>query len=382
MTTVANSNPQTKIVRSRESDRPRVGYDARFSIGEYRGMGRYLRRLVRPIEACCIGFCASGETDPSLSLRARGHRFYPMWEQLSLPRHASELDLEFFLAPYNTAPLRLPRRTRLILVVHDLIYLRPQSELPLSPSSYQNFGRIYRRCIVPRAVRLADQIICVSEFTREELVRRLHVDPRKVLVIPNSVDADWYALPRPIEPEDYILCVSGEAPNKNLEVALQGFAEYRRNCGDRSTVLRILGVKPAHWGPFQDIAHQLGVGSSVEFLDYVPHATLQSLYANAACLFFPSREEGFGIPVLEALAAGLPVVTASASSMPEVAGDAALYFHPDSPSEMGKQLSAVLSNPHLQSIMSIRGRERARRFHPDVVDACIHDFWNRTLGGR
>lgn len=377
-TTLNSSAALREFIVSPQS--PRVGYDARFTLGEYRGMGRYLRRLVQPAQAQAVGFAAHGESDPELRLRARGFRFFPLWEQLSLPRRAQEAGVEFLIAPYNTAPLRTPRGVKLILVLHDFIYMRSTSELPLSRSAYQNFGRLYRRWNVPRAVHHAHRIICVSEYTRQELLRRFRVDANKVCVIPNTVEASWFQLQPTHSNENYVLCVSGEAPNKNLDRALHGFAEYCRIARDKTTLLKIAGVKRAHQPAFVKIASQLSIADRVVFLDYLPYEDLQMLYAGARAFFFPSRDEGFGIPVLEALAAGVPVISSNSSSLPEVAGEVALYFHPDSVSGMGEQLCAVLTNPQLQATMSHRSRERAARFHPCLVDAMIAEFWEKTLG--
>lgn len=360
----------------------RVGYDARFGIGEYRGMGRYLRRFIAGIGDAVVGFCADGEADPDLTLKARGFRFYPLWEQVSLPLRAAQSGIDVLIAPYNTAPLLIPCRMKLVLVVHDLIYLRSAAELPYSRSVYQNFGRIYRRWVVPRAVRRADHIVCVSEYTRSELMRKFQVETAKLTIIPNSIDASWYSLRRKTTGQRYVFCVSGEAPNKNLGRALQGFAEYCERFGDHDTQFRVAGVKPAHHAAFCAIANHYRMRSRVEFLDYISDEKLRELYAGAAAFLFPSTEEGFGIPVLEALAAGVPVIASQASSIPEVGGDAALYFDPVSAPDMAEQLSNVLSNPELQDSMSRRGRQNALQFHPDVVDARIRGFWNRTLGGK
>ena len=356
---------------------PRVGYDARFSLGEYRGMGRYLRHLLHSLPESAVGFSASGESDPTLALNARGFHFHPLWEQVSLPRRIDESGIRFFIAPYNTAPLRLPGSVKLVLVVHDLIYLRSRRELPLSRSTYQNVGRLYRRWIVPRAIRRADHILCVSQYTRQELLRRFNVAPHKITVIPNTIDASWYQLQS--SPSDYILCVSGEAPNKNLEAALQGFAGYHRSTRDQRTQLRIAGVKPAYHHEFRRLALELGIAGRVEFLKFVSDAELQSLYANARAFLFPSREEGFGVPVLEALAAGVPVVASKTSSIPEVSGSSALYFDPSAPHEISDQLRTLLSNPSLQRSLSQLGRRRAELFHPDAVDPIISQFWDRLL---
>ena len=101
----------------------RIGYDARLALGNYRGMGRFLRLLIAGREAELIGLCAAGDVDPTLQLLAAGPQFYPIWEQAWLPWLALRERLQILICPYNTAPLLLPRRVKLVLVVHDLIFL-------------------------------------------------------------------------------------------------------------------------------------------------------------------------------------------------------------------------------------------------------------------
>lgn len=370
---------QTAVAQSPAPGAARVGYDARFSVGHYRGMGRYLRQFIQPVARQSMGFCATGEFDPALDLHARGFRTYPLWEQLSLPRRVREAHIDFFVAPYNTAPLSLPASVKLILILHDFIYLRSSAELPLSRSSYQNFGRLYRRWIVPAAIRRAHRIVCVSEHTKSELQARFAIEEERVRVIPNTIDSSWFTLARPASPDDYVLCVSGEAPNKNLERAILGFAEYCRRSDQKAVHLKVAGVKSAYHPVFRKLAEQNAIGPRVHFLDFVSEGQLQTLYARARAFLFPSLEEGFGIPILEAMAAGVPVIASSASSIPEVAGEAALYFHPHSVSQMAEQLCVVLSNPPLQRSMSQRSRERALCFHPSAVESAIAEFWNQTL---
>jgi glycosyltransferase involved in cell wall biosynthesis len=378
----ARSNPVP--VSEKEAVAPsftgtRIAYDARFSLGEYRGMGRYLRRLIQPIAPNALGLAADGESDDQLQVAGCGFHFYPLWEQVSLPRRVAESEARWFIAPYNTAPLQLSEQVKLILVVHDFIYLRSRGEVPLSRSMYQNFGRIYRRWNVPRAIQRADHIICVSNTTRDELLWRFRVAAEKLCVIPNTIDTSWFQLRRQASPSRYILCVSGEAPNKNLDLGIRGFAAYVSSSHDREMQLKIVGVKPAFHARFQTIATQHGVRDRIELLPYVSDKQLQALYSGACAFFFPSRDEGFGIPILEALAAGVPVVASNCPSLLEVAASGALFSDPNSPAEMGDHLRTLLSDASLQRTLSARGRERALRFHPTSVDAEISAFWKRIL---
>ena len=351
----------------------RIAYDARLSLGHYRGMGRYLRQLIAGREQHLLGLCATGETDPALRLIASGLRPYPLWEQVSIPSLIRRHHVDVFLAPYNTAPLRLPRSTRLILVVHDLIFMDP---LPFSRSLYQNAGRLYRRFVVPRVVHRADLILTESQYTVQQLISRFNVQPSRIRVIPVSLDEDWYAAPPPrssVTP--YVLAVAGEAPSKNLARALAAFALFCRNKQHAPFRMKIAGVRPKFHSPFQAQAAELGIAGAVEFLPYLTDAEMRSLYQQAQVFLMPSLAEGFGIPVLEAMASGVPVAASSAASLPEVGGDAALYFDPTSVEAIASTLEMILADPAIAADLSSKGRIQARKFHPRVVREMIQSFW-------
>jgi glycosyltransferase involved in cell wall biosynthesis len=351
----------------------RIAYDARLSLGQYRGMGRFLRMLIAGREREFIGFCAPGEKDEELNLFASGFASYPLWEQIALPRLMRSHKIGAFLAPYNTAPLRMPKAVKLILVVHDLIFME---RLPFSPSLYQNVGRIYRRFVVPRAIRRADTIVTVSNHTARELVSRFALDPGRVRVIPNSIGEEWFSADAvPAASPHYVLMVAGEAPSKNLSRAIAAFASCRGRSNDSTLRLKVAGVKQRFQPAFQAEARQLGVGNFVDFLPYLSDAEMRQLYRQAALFVMPSLAEGFGIPVLEAMASGLPVAASSATCFEEIGGDAVRYFNPYSIDNMAEVMHNILANPALQAEMSARGQMQARKFHPDVVREQVRSFW-------
>ncbi len=351
----------------------RIAYDARLSLGRYRGMGRYLRQLIAGREQRLLGLCATGEADPALRLIASGFHPYPLWEQISIPRLVHRHQVDILLAPYNTAPLRLPRSTRLVLVVHDLIFMDP---LPFSRSLYQNAGRFYRRFVVPRVVPRAELILTVSNYTSQQLQSRFKLDPSRIRVIPVSLDEEWYAaLPAYAAASPYVLAVAGEAPSKNLARALDAFALCRRHTHDPALRMKVAGVRPAFHPAFQALVGRLGIADVVDFLPYLPVAEMRILYQQAQVCFMPSLSEGFGIPVLEAMASGTPVAASAVTSLPEVGGDAALYFDPTSTESMASTLKKIVSEPAIAADLSRRGRIQARRFHPDAVRELIRSFW-------
>ncbi len=350
-----------------------IGYDARFALGNYRGMGRFLRLLIAGRESTLTGLCAAGEADSSLRLLAKGPVFYPLWEQGWLPWMVLHERLQILICPYNTAPLLLPRRVKLVLVVHDLIFLDP---LPKSTSRYQNLGRFYRRQIVPRAIERADQLITVSHYTRLQLASRFPKCADKVRVIPNSIEEVWFdERPEVRRTEPYILTVAGEAPNKNLTRAIAAFARLRRLSGNASYRLKIAGVKRQFHARFREQALNYGVGDWIELLDYLSEDAIRALFRSAELFLMPSLLEGFGIPILEAMASGVPVACSSASCLPEIAGDAAFYFDPTSVDQMASAMHAVLADSRLQAEMSRLGLQQAQRYHPRSVRYQVEQFW-------
>lgn len=356
------------------SDSLRIAYDARLAMGQYRGMGRFLRLLIAGRERELLGFCATGEQDEALNLVASGHRFYPLWEQVSIPRLVRRYKIDAFLAPYNTAPLRLPEGVKLVLVVHDLIFM---GSLALSHSLYQNVGRLYRRLVVPRAIQQADVIVTVSHHTARELSSRFAMDSSRIHVIPNSIGKEWFtAEAAPDGAPPYVLVVAGEAPSKNLSRAIAAFARCRKLGGDSSLRLKVAGVKDKYHPLFQSEARQLGVADFVDFLTFIPDPELRLLYRKAALFLMPSLSEGFGIPVLEAMASGIPVAASSATCLQEICGDAARYFDPYSVEQMAATMRQILDSSALQVELSKQGSIQSRRFHPDATLIQVKDFWS------
>ncbi len=355
-----------------------ITYDARLSLGKYRGMGHYLRQLIAGREREFLGFCATGEGDASLNLVSSGFRSYPLWEQVSLPRLVRRHEVEVFLAPYNTAPLLLPKGVKLVMIVYDLIFM---DRAPLSRSLYQNVGRLYRRFIVPRAIKRAEVVVTCSQYTARQLESRFALDRSKVRVIPCSIGEEWFNDQAPIATlPHYVLVVAGEAPSKNLSRAIAAFAHCRKFSRDSSLRLKVAGVKAKFHSFFQAEAKSAGVADFVDFLRYIPDAEMRHLFQRARLFIMPSLAEGFGIPVLEAMASGVPVAASSSTCLQEVGGEAARYFDPFSVEDMAATMHDILVDSALQSKMSEQGRIQSRKFHPNVVREQISSFWAEFEG--
>ncbi len=366
---------------------PAIGFDASFSVGRYRGMGRYARALIEACPTPVVWFAKAGQTDADHALVTSGPAFHPWWEQRVLARLAQSSRVTWLVCPYNTAPTRLPDGIRLLLVVHDLIFMEPLSSIPLSRSTYQNLGRAYRRVVVPAALRRASSILTVSQDSRRELAGRFGVDPARVEVIGNTIAEDWY-LPATTDWDANtrgrsasILYVGGDSPHKNLPRALRAFAAFAAaRPPSEAWRLDVLGVPVG--GPQQHaraLANEVGIAERVVLHDYVDAQALRTLYGRARALLFPSLSEGFGIPLLEAMASGCPAVVADRGSLPEVSGGAAITVDPLDVAAMARALAAVAVDPARHVTMARAGLARAMDYHPRRIRASMSDYWIRLL---
>lgn len=356
--------------------------DARWMSGRLRGMGRYALQMVAPIKNQCSYATTAKCVDPLPGKALRvGKGFFPAWEQAVLPEICSQSEAEWLLCPYNTAPLKRVN-TRLILVVHDLIFMEPWRRLPPSVSLYQNLGRLYRRFVVPKVIKKADRLVTVSEYTKKLIVERYNVPAGQVCVIPNALDNSWFDLsPRPLhQRQRFILSVAGEAPSKNVKRLLHAFSRYAK-ADSNPYELKIVGFSQAKHASFQKECLHLGVRELVEFVDYIDDVKLKNLYLEASAFIFPSLYEGFGIPLLEAMASGVPIICSNTTSLPEVVGEAALQFDPYDERDMAQCISEIIRDTELAAELVVLGFNQVSKFKLEDINNKFEVFWS-SVGFR
>jgi glycosyltransferase involved in cell wall biosynthesis len=353
----------------------KVGYDAQAFLSANGGTGKgvQLRNLVGPFLDTFVGFASTEPNGSGLPLIREGFAGHNMWQQFSLPASLRRHSIDVFLAPYNVAPLLLPRHVELILVLHDTILLKGYRKPDLRGRQMD----AYRRWLIPRSVARAKIVLTVSEHARSEILRAY---PRtEVRVIPCSISARWFS-PRSLESrEGYVLMVTSSAPHKNAMGGLKGYAQYARRAGAGARALKVVGLGESA-EPYRAEASALGVSHLVTFLPFISEAELLAMYHGAGALLFPSFAEGFGIPLLEAMATGTPAVAARATSLPEVGGDAAVYFDPADEVDIANVLEKVLGDPALSRSLSGRGLQRAQSYHPEAVARQVREFWQEVAG--
>jgi glycosyltransferase involved in cell wall biosynthesis len=297
-------------------------------------------------------------------LRGRGHAAKVRFEQRAVPRAAGRVGADLLHVPYWAAPLQSP--APVVVTIHDLI--------PLLLPAYRGgaLARIYTG-LVASSARGAAAVLADSDATRADILTHLHLPPERVHTVPLAA-ADRYrpqadrAADAAVRqkyglPPEYVLYLGGYDVRKNVHTLLKAFT-YVRDGYDIPLVLA--GRPPETITPrFLDIPHyieEMGLADAVQVIGWVDEADKPALYRLASCFVYPSRYEGFGLPVLEALACGAPVVTTNASSLPEVVGEAGFQVDPDDARGMGGAILATLVQEEVAADLRARGPQRAAGF--------------------
>ena len=355
--------------------RKTIAVDAYYVAGKLRGMARYARMLMQSLPEDRRTILPHRPARGWMHTVTSDQKWFPLWEQAILPRKAVAAKADFLLCPYNTGPLWSPS-TPVIVVIHDLIFLDEQ--LAASPSTVQNLGRSYRAFVAKRVAKSSLLIITCSEFSKTMIITLLGVPATKIIVIPNIVDTAWFALrPEPQRIAPYLFAVAGEAPSKNTGRLIEAMALVANKVP--ALTLKIAGVNPRFHTTFQQRARSCGLESRVEFLRYMDDDQLRKTYSCASAFICPSLAEGFGIPLLEAMASGVPVASSNATSLPEVAGDCAVYFDPLDLKEMAAAIVVALDDSPATRNRAAAGRERAAQFTPAALEPKLQQFWNSLL---
>jgi len=356
----------------------KITIDGRCLTDHYPGIGRYLFNLLLALPEVAQDTALSvltpqGEGSPRFdleTLEARGIQLVPvdvpirgLRQQVELPKVLRKLEAEIFHAPYFITTYRPP--CPMLVGIYDTITEQYPETLPSLEA------RTAARLGMRMALRSAHTLLTLSRASKKALIETYNLESDRIVVTPGAAPdgfqpADEAAIEelrsRLSLPGRYALHVGTNKPHKNLERLLKAWAKAQNDAEVGSKLadcsLVFAGVHdPRHPQP-RVLAREMGL-KRVRFLGAVDESDLATLYSGAAVFLMPSFVEGFGLPVLEAMACGVPVACARSASLPEVAGHAAIYFDPLDEGSIATALARVLKNPSYRKVLGERGRVRA-----------------------
>ncbi len=345
--------------------------------GETGGMEVYARELIPELiaaapegthftafvnrEAAATGGGPWGEMLPAVTvpINASSRVKWVLGEQALLPRLSARAGVDLVHSLASTAPAW--GTFKRVTTVHDLIYAR-------FPEAHGGLRAQGMRLLVPLAVRRSERVIAISRSTHDDLVSMLRVPEQKIDVVPQGLGLTQRAQPIPpaamrsrlgLGERRVLLSLSAKRPHKNLLALIGALARIPE---ERRPVLLLPGYPTWHEAELRERARSLGVEPDVRFLDWVSNAELEGLWSTADAFVYPSLYEGFGLPVLEAMARGVPVGCSEASSLPEVAGDAALMFDPHDERAIAAAIERLLGDAAEAERLRRAGPARAAQF--------------------
>ena len=334
-------------------------------------------------------FVAPGE-DPCLKDSKNFHiieiggNFYPIWEQITLPKAVKELNLDMLHCTSNTAPIRC--KIPLILTLHDIIFLEPRDKN--NKSFYQNMGWFYRRLVVPKILKKCNRIITVSNYEMNNIMSKLNIPQEKMAMIYNGYN-EWFkpltdteqVYKKYIDEPGYFFFLGNTDPKKNTERTLIAYAKYL----EKSSVKRKLLMADLDKQYLDDIVernHLEEMMKSVVMSGYIVNSDLPYIYNNAFAFLYTSLRESFGIPLLEAMACGTPVITSNTSSMPEIGGPDAILVNPENPDEIVDKMLQLEDDYEFYRKQEDIGLVRAEQFSWQQTAELLLNLYERVYNQR
>jgi len=295
---------------------------------------------------------------------------YPIWEQFSLPRAAKRYGCELLHCTSNTAPVfcSIP----LVITLHDIIYLESWSLFGNGYTIYQRLGNLYRRFIVPSALKKSKKIITVSDFEKNR-IRNLFgwLEDKHLVAVYNGVNEYF----KPIYddsilsnvkkkyrlPDNYFFFLGNTDPKKNTKNVLKAYSQYIQKNGPTHKLVMLDYDHESLMQILNDINDPKLI-EQIHLTGYIVNTDLPAIYNQSDLFLYPSLRESFGIPMLEAMACGVPVIASNTSSMPEVSGGAALLIDPYNTNELTQAIEKIISSLELRLKLRNAGFKQATRF--------------------
>ncbi|WP_462264700.1 glycosyltransferase family 4 protein [Mucilaginibacter sp.] len=371
----------------------KIGFDAKRAFLNTTGLGNYSRWLLKSLSAFEPGHeyhLYTPKTRPNPYLRLlqalphvfthlpQSNRFTSWWRTKGIVKDLKQNGIQLYHGLSHELPLGIAQSgIASVVTVHDVIALR-------FPQYFSWFNRRVYVAKLKYACRTANRIIAISEQTKQDIVNLLHINADKITVIYQNCDAS-FGIPASSEqqqlvrtaydlPEQYLLTVGTIEQRKNLLLLIKALQHLPANIP-----LVVVGKPTSYLDEVKNYLQQHRLTEMVLFLHQVPFTHLPALYQMAQVFIYPSRYEGFGIPVLEALNAGVPVIAAKDSCLEEAGGPDSLYIDPDNEEELAQKIMQVLTDKPLRQHMISRGKQYAATFNDAQLAAQMITLYQQTL---
>lgn len=370
-----------------------IGIDAR-KIQDF-GIGTYVRNLIRSLAALdsenrYVLLAKPEDQDGLLDLpenfqvALESSPVYSVRELFALSWHLYRRKLDLYHSTHYVLPAWV--NAKVVVTIHDIIHLLYPEFLP------SNLAFLYAQRMIRRSLTRGDRIVAVSQNTKNDLTQHFDVDGGKIQVIHNGVDD---AFRRPLPPEDlqrwlrdlgipqpYLLFVGNPAkPHKNLDTVVQAYARARR-MAQFDAPLICVGSRQGSEFKIRSRAEYLGIGDKVRLLGHVAQEALPAIYQGATLFLYPTLYEGFGLPIIEAMASGVAVITSNTSALKEIGEGYALLVDPLDLDGIAKAIASLMSSPERRAAFAERGVRRAEDFRWDKAARQTLDVYTSVIEGR
>lgn len=355
----------------------RVAWDNSLAKRSQTGTGVYATQLIRELTAKPeVALQIFEGWDPakrkpgeygSQRILARGIRALSgmTWSHGYLPHLLRKGKFDLLHSPAFVVPFTCPCPS--VTTIHDLSFR-------IFPEHFERRWQMYMNYVMPALLRSVSAIICISDNTKQDLLKFYRIAEDKIHVVHNGIDHARFHPDAPLDQhwaqsvglhKDYVLHVGTLSHRKNIPVLLRGLASLKAKGKFENHQLVLAGpaLSVLSGGPeIRESIGSLGLSDVVVLLGYIPDVCLPGLYAQAKLLAMPSIYEGFGLPVLESMASGVPVVASNASSLPEIVGDAGILVSPQDESAWAEAVQRVIENPSVAAELRRKGLLRAQQF--------------------
>ncbi len=368
----------------------KIGIDARFVGPQGTGLGKYTQKLIENLARIdkqnqYAIFLRKSNWDylklPSNFKKVKADiPWYSLAEQIKMPNIYNKENLDLLHVPHFNVPIIY--KGKFVVTIHDLIHhqFSEYAATTKSPLVFKVKRFAYKK-IISSAIKRSRKIIAPSNFVKGEIIKNFHVNPNKIVVTyeaaeeeygenPNSKIQTPNLLKRYKIKTPFIIYVGNAYPHKNLDVLLQAFKIIGNWKLEREALLRKIGnlklvivcSRDVFASRMQNKIKSLGLEDSVIMTGYIPAEDLSAIFKQASTYTFPSLVEGFGIPGLNAMAAGVPVAASNIETLKEIYSDAAIYFDPNDPGDIANEIIKIVSDGKIRSSQIKKGREQIKKY--------------------